>query len=75
MKRLQRGRNSPLSVKSGKWVVGRSLLRQCLANTDFADRFIWTTLARDYSFGSSTLISGGHVDGASARWFCVAERC
>ena len=48
---------------------------KCLADPDFVVGDLWTTLARDYSFGSSTLISGGHVDRASMRWFCVAERC
>ena len=63
------------SVKSGKWVVGQSLLRYRLADPDFVARDLWTTLASDYSFGSSTLISGGHViivDRASVRRFCVS---
>ena len=32
-------------------------------------------LARDSIFGKSALISGGHVDRASVRRFCVADRC
>ena len=32
-------------------------------------------LARDSRFGKSALISGGHVDRASVRRVCVAERC
>ena len=45
------------------------------ADPDFVARDLWTTLARDYSFGSSTLIFGRHVDRALVRWFSVADRC
>ena len=49
-----------------------------MTDPDFVARVardLWTTLARDYKFGSSTLIPGGHVDRASVRWFCIAESC
>ena len=45
-----------------------------MADPDFVARVLWTTLARDSSFGSSTLISAGHVDRASVRWFCVGRQ-
>ena len=43
-----------------------------MADPDFVARDLRTTLAR---VGSCTLISGGHVDRASVRRFCVADRC
>ena len=36
-------------------------MRKWLADPDFVARDLLTTLERDSSFGSSTLISGGHV--------------
>ena len=59
--------NNSVEVGASEW----------LADPDFVaqDLDLWTTRETLVLVTPATLIFGGHVDRASVRMFCVAEKC